>query len=279
MGGSDETKFDHPTQKPVELMRRPILNHTKRGELVYEPFLGSGTTLAAAELTERVCCGMEQDAKYVDIIVQRWETTKRQESDPRGGWPHVRADHAETEEHEWRPGVARFVPQLAHVRAEAAAWTCGTTCHQKKKSLPRQRRAGGPGKNLMLMLLRVEPVGALASVGLERFDFVAGPFRGASDNPRTLCACQPIAFMIALMVAPFLRCSIANACAVLLPSRGAPDSGLAGFAALSPLGDFLAGVVFLLAFPFAGAPLPPLGAAGAVSTALAAYAVADSFSL
>jgi DNA modification methylase len=74
MGGSDEDKFDHPTQKPVELMRRPILNHLKRGELVYEPFLGSGTTLAAAELTERVCCGIELDAKYVDVIVQRWQT-------------------------------------------------------------------------------------------------------------------------------------------------------------------------------------------------------------
>ena len=74
MGGSDEEKFDHPTQKPVELMRRPILNHLKRGELVYEPFLGSGTTLAAAELIERVCCGMELDPKYVDVIVQRWQT-------------------------------------------------------------------------------------------------------------------------------------------------------------------------------------------------------------
>src|SRR5581483_4633004 len=74
MGGSDEEKFDHPTQKPVELTRRPILNHTKRGELVYEPFLGSGTTLAAAELTERVCVGMELDPKYVDVIVQRWQT-------------------------------------------------------------------------------------------------------------------------------------------------------------------------------------------------------------
>jgi DNA modification methylase len=73
MGGSDEEKFDHPTQKPVALMRRPILNHTKRGELVYEPFLGSGTTLAAAELTERVCCGLELDPKYVDVIVQRWQ--------------------------------------------------------------------------------------------------------------------------------------------------------------------------------------------------------------
>ncbi len=74
MGGSDEEKYDHPTQKPVELMRRPILNHLKRGELVYEPFLGSGTTLAAAELTERVCCGIELDPKYVDVIVQRWQT-------------------------------------------------------------------------------------------------------------------------------------------------------------------------------------------------------------
>jgi DNA modification methylase len=74
MGGSDEEKFDHPTQKPVDLMRKPILNHTKRGELVYDPFPGSGTTLAAAELTERVCVGIELDPKYVDVIVQRWQT-------------------------------------------------------------------------------------------------------------------------------------------------------------------------------------------------------------
>jgi DNA modification methylase len=73
MGGSDEDKFDHPTQKPVDLMRRPILNHLKRGELVYEPFLGSGTTLAAAEVTERICCGIELDPKYVDVVVQRWQ--------------------------------------------------------------------------------------------------------------------------------------------------------------------------------------------------------------
>ena len=74
MGGSEEEKYDHPPQKPVELMRRPILNHLKRGELVYEPFLGSGTTLAAAELTERVCCGIELDPKYADVIVQRWQS-------------------------------------------------------------------------------------------------------------------------------------------------------------------------------------------------------------
>jgi DNA modification methylase len=46
----------------------------RRGELVYDPFLGSGTTLAAAELTERVCYGVELDPKYDDVIVQRWQS-------------------------------------------------------------------------------------------------------------------------------------------------------------------------------------------------------------
>jgi DNA modification methylase len=73
MGGSAEEKYDHPTQKPVDLARRPILNHTKRGEPVYDPFLGSGTTLAAAQLTERACYGLEVDPKYVDVIVERWQ--------------------------------------------------------------------------------------------------------------------------------------------------------------------------------------------------------------
>ena len=73
MGSSDEEKYDHPTQKPIELMRKPILNHLRRGELVYDPFLGSGTTLAVAELAERVCFGIELDPKYVDVVVLRWQ--------------------------------------------------------------------------------------------------------------------------------------------------------------------------------------------------------------
>ncbi len=73
MGSSDEEKFDHPTQKPVELMRKPILNHTKTGELVYEPFLGSGTTLAAAETAGRICYGCEIEPRFVDVVVTRWE--------------------------------------------------------------------------------------------------------------------------------------------------------------------------------------------------------------
>jgi DNA modification methylase len=73
MGASNEEKFDHPTQKPVELMKKSILNHTRRGEVVYEPFLGSRTTMAAAESTQRVCFGMELDPKFMDVIVQRWQ--------------------------------------------------------------------------------------------------------------------------------------------------------------------------------------------------------------
>jgi DNA modification methylase len=80
MGGSDEEKLDHPTQKPVELMRRPILNHIKRGDLVYDGFLGSGTTLAAAELTQRVCYGLELDPKYIDVIIQRWQSLSSKEA-------------------------------------------------------------------------------------------------------------------------------------------------------------------------------------------------------
>ena len=73
MGGSPEDKFDHPTQKPLEVMRRPLVNHTQRGELVYDPFLGSGTTLIAAEQAGRVCHGLELDPKYIDVIVERWQ--------------------------------------------------------------------------------------------------------------------------------------------------------------------------------------------------------------
>jgi len=69
----EDSGHGHSTQKPVECMRRPILNHTKQGELVYDPFLGSGTTLVAAELTERVCLGLELDPRYCDVIIERWE--------------------------------------------------------------------------------------------------------------------------------------------------------------------------------------------------------------
>jgi DNA modification methylase len=63
----------HGTQKPVECMRRPILNNSSPGQAIYDPFLGSGTTLIAAESTARVCFGMEIEPPYVDVAVRRWQ--------------------------------------------------------------------------------------------------------------------------------------------------------------------------------------------------------------
>lgn len=63
----------HGTQKPVECMRRPILNNSSPGQAIYEPFMGSGTTLIAAETTGRVCYGIELNPAYVDVAVQRWQ--------------------------------------------------------------------------------------------------------------------------------------------------------------------------------------------------------------
>ncbi len=74
MGGNKTEKATgHGTQKPVECMRRPILNHTNPGQCVYDPFLGSGTTIIAAESAGRVCFGMEIDPVYVDVAVKRWQ--------------------------------------------------------------------------------------------------------------------------------------------------------------------------------------------------------------
>ncbi|HYF36059.1 MAG TPA: DNA methyltransferase [Prosthecobacter sp.] len=63
----------HGTQKPVECMRRPMLNNSSIGQAVYEPFMGSGTTLIAAETCQRVCLGLELNPAYVDVAVQRWQ--------------------------------------------------------------------------------------------------------------------------------------------------------------------------------------------------------------
>ena len=62
----------HGTQKPVECMRRPMLNNSSPGQAVYDPFLGSGTTVIAAEATGRSCLGLELDPAYVDVIITRW---------------------------------------------------------------------------------------------------------------------------------------------------------------------------------------------------------------
>jgi DNA modification methylase len=73
ISGSKEQNEPHPAQKPVECMRRPIENNSRAGQAVYDPFLGSGTTIIAAEMTGRACLGIEISPAYVDVAVKRWQ--------------------------------------------------------------------------------------------------------------------------------------------------------------------------------------------------------------
>jgi DNA modification methylase len=63
----------HPTTKPVELVTAMLTNSTRPGDLVYEPFAGSGSTLIAADRLSRRCYGIEIDPRYCDVVLSRWE--------------------------------------------------------------------------------------------------------------------------------------------------------------------------------------------------------------
>lgn len=68
-----KSETGHGTQKPVECMRRPIENNSKPGDLVYEPFSGSGTTIIACDITKRACRAIELHPAYVDVAIRRWQ--------------------------------------------------------------------------------------------------------------------------------------------------------------------------------------------------------------
>jgi DNA modification methylase len=71
--GDEDMATVHGTQKPVECMRRPMLNNSEPGDAIYEPFCGSGTTIIAAETAERICYAMEIDPGYCDVAIARFE--------------------------------------------------------------------------------------------------------------------------------------------------------------------------------------------------------------
>jgi DNA modification methylase len=71
--GGQDAETRHATQKPVECMRRPMLNNANPGQAIYEPFLGSGTTLIAAQSCARVCLAIEIDPLFVDLAIRRWQ--------------------------------------------------------------------------------------------------------------------------------------------------------------------------------------------------------------
>lgn len=67
-----EQSADHPTPKPVALLEDAIYDLTNPGDVVLDPFVGSGSTLVAAERTGRVCCAVELDPLYCDVTLRRW---------------------------------------------------------------------------------------------------------------------------------------------------------------------------------------------------------------
>jgi DNA modification methylase len=69
---SDKISPDHPTIKPVSLCIRAIRNSSAKNDIVFDPFLGSGSTLIAAEKLARRCFGIELEPKYCDVIVRRY---------------------------------------------------------------------------------------------------------------------------------------------------------------------------------------------------------------
>jgi DNA modification methylase len=73
--GSDARRglIDHPTVKSTAMLEDALLDVSNRGDIVIDPFLGSGSTLIAADKTGRVCRGVELDPLYVDVIVRRYE--------------------------------------------------------------------------------------------------------------------------------------------------------------------------------------------------------------
>jgi DNA modification methylase len=75
-----KSETGHSAQKPVECMRRPIDNNSSPGQAVYEPFLGSGTTIIAAEMTGRRCHAIEIAPAYIDVAVRRWQNFTGQQA-------------------------------------------------------------------------------------------------------------------------------------------------------------------------------------------------------
>ena len=76
----NRSETGHSTQKPVECMRRPMLNNSSPGQVIYDPFLGSGTSIIAAESEGRHCYGLEIEAEYCDIIIERWQNNTDKEA-------------------------------------------------------------------------------------------------------------------------------------------------------------------------------------------------------
>ena len=83
---ASQKKIGHPAVFPEELVRRCVLAYSKRGDVVFDPFLGSGTTLSVCEELGRRCYGMDLSARFLKVAADRWQATRlRRREGPRAG--------------------------------------------------------------------------------------------------------------------------------------------------------------------------------------------------
>lgn len=139
-----KSETGHSTQKPVECMRRPIMNNSSPGQAVYEPFSGSGTTIIAAEMTGRSCHAIELNPAYVDVAVQRWQTFTGQQATLEGDgrtFEDVANDRKKTEEKGAASASVSATPQ-GHAGQEQAGAEAVTATNRRNA-----RQAKGAGKN------------------------------------------------------------------------------------------------------------------------------------
>jgi DNA methylase/ParB-like nuclease family protein len=97
----------HPTVKPAALVADAIMDASSRRDIVLDGFLGSGTTVIAAERTGRRCFGLEIDPLYVDTIVRRWQAFTRDRASHASSGRHFAELEAAAEGNQWRKGKPR----------------------------------------------------------------------------------------------------------------------------------------------------------------------------
>ena len=84
-GEESDLLAQHPTPKPVALIADALMDASARGDLVLDPFHGSGSTLMACERVGRVCRAMELDPLYVDLAIRRWQRLTGDQARLKGG--------------------------------------------------------------------------------------------------------------------------------------------------------------------------------------------------
>lgn len=142
--GRDEALSLHPTVKPVNLLVEAIKDVTHPGDVVLDTFLGSGSTLIAAEKSKRVCRGIELDPLYVDTIIRRFEA-----------FTGLEAFHAET---------SKSFAEMAKLRAEEAEEGLQTQAQAESSSSQQSSDAAEAAEPLSHVRRRVRSVATAGSV-------------------------------------------------------------------------------------------------------------------